>query len=375
MQEAQTSNLFASLHAMRRRRVHLPDLGCVPRTRVRWRRGPHGPSLTPAAGRARDRAPDPRPVRRDPGVERDRPAARHPVPDRARARGDPARLPARRPRGRAPSRPGPGDLPAAAALRGGVLRGPANAARQRTCLVADLDRPRAGDHLLGRGRRPRADRPALGGRLRARRHRLADRPGRCDRDRPPARRPAPAGQPSRGREPAQRLLGADRLPGRRGGGDRRQLLAGRRHGRLRGRGCRRDRDRAAGRRGDRRGQAAARRHSRRDHDLDLQRIRGLPSSRAARRLGRARGSHHRDLPGLARASDLDRADADTGIRGLGADRVPAQRGSLHAHRPSAAEHPRRGLGHRRRHARRLRAGDHRSGRRDAIRCGCSRSRT
>ena len=118
--------------------------------------------------------------------------------------------------------------------------------------------------------------------------------------------------------------------------------------RLRRGGAGRDRRRAGGRRRDRRGQAAARRHSRRDHDLDLQRIRGLPSSRGARRLGRARGGHHRDLPGLARASDLDRADADPGIRGLGADRLPAQRGPLHAHRAPAPEHPRRGRGDRRR---------------------------
>ena len=178
---------------------------------------------------ARDRAPDPRPVRRDPDAERDRSAARHPVPDRARARGDPARLRARRPRRRAPPRPGAGDLPAAAALRGGLLRRSAGAARRRPRAVADLDRAGAGDDLCGRGRRPRAHRPALGGRLRARRHRLADRPGGRDRDRAPARRPAAAGRHDRGGEPDQRLVGADRLPGRGGGRDRRQLLALRRH--------------------------------------------------------------------------------------------------------------------------------------------------
>ena len=56
-------------------------------------------------------------------------------------------------------------------------------------LSLTVDRTGAGHDLRGRGRRPRAHRPALGGRLRARRHRLADRPGGRDRDR--ARSSAP----------------------------------------------------------------------------------------------------------------------------------------------------------------------------------------
>ena len=73
--------------------------------------------------------------------------------------------------------------------------------------------------------RARGDRPLLGDGLRARRDRLADRPGRGHGDHAPARRAAAARQRDRGREPGQRRDRARRLPGRRRGGGRRQLLA------------------------------------------------------------------------------------------------------------------------------------------------------
>ena len=125
-------------------------------------------------------------------------------------------------------------------------------------------------------------------------------------------------------------------------------------------------DWAAGRRRDRGDQAPPGRHSGRDHDLDLQRVRRLPARRGARSLRGARGRHHRDLPRLARAADLDRADANPGVRGVGADRVSAERAAVRAHRAAAAQHPRRGLGHRRRDAGRVRPGPHRRGGRDAV---------
>ncbi len=175
-------------------------------------------------------------MRRDPAAERDRAPARHPVPDRARPRGDPPRLPARRPQRRARARPGPGDLPAAAALCGGLFRRSAGPACRRPRVVADLDRTGAAHDLRGRGRQPRAHRPTVGRRLRARRHRLANRSRRRDRDHAAARRPAAARQHDRGRKPRQRCLGADRIPGRDRRRDRRQLLAVRRQRRLRRRG-------------------------------------------------------------------------------------------------------------------------------------------
>ena len=76
-------------------------------------------------------------------AERARDRARHPVPDRARARRDPARVRPGGPRRTARSRARAGDLSATAPLRGGVLRRSAGAACRRPCLVADLDRARA----------------------------------------------------------------------------------------------------------------------------------------------------------------------------------------------------------------------------------------
>src|ERR671915_249501 len=64
------------------------------------------------------------------------------------------------------------------------------------------DRARAADDLRGGGRRARRDRrPAVGGGVRARCDRLADRSARGDGDRAPARRPAAAHGAHRGREP------------------------------------------------------------------------------------------------------------------------------------------------------------------------------
>ena len=86
-------------------------------------------------------------------------------------------------------------------------------------------------------------------------------------------------------------LGADRLPGRGCGRDRRQLLALRCEPRLRRRRARRDRHRAGGRRSDRRGAPASQRRAGRDHDLTVHGLRRIPAGGAARGLRRARGGH------------------------------------------------------------------------------------
>ena len=94
--------------------------------------------------------------------------------------------------------------------------------------LPDGDRARPGDGGGGRRDRPRADRPAVGDVVRARRDRLADRPGGGDGDHAPRRRAAADGQRPRGREPVQRRHRARRLQGRGGGGHRRERL-GRAH--------------------------------------------------------------------------------------------------------------------------------------------------
>ena len=178
--------------------------------------------------------------------------------------------------------------------------------------------------------------PALGGRLRARRHRLADRPGGGDGDRAGAGGSTQSDHRARGREPGQRLLGADRLPSRRRGGDRRQLFSTRCQPGVRRRGRWWDRDRPSSRRRDHRDSAASRRHPRRDHDLDLQRLRRLPPRGGARRVGRARRGYHGYLPRLDGAPDLDRPDEDPGLCRLGADRVHPERAPVRADRAAAA---------------------------------------
>ena len=85
-------------------------------------------------------------------------------------------------------------------------------------LVVDDDRRRRG---RGTRARRRAD---LAQRLRARRDRLADRPDRGDRDRPPARRSAKARHDRRGREPRQRRHRPGPVPRRRRRGRDRFLL-------------------------------------------------------------------------------------------------------------------------------------------------------
>ena len=300
-------------------------------------------------------------MRRHPDAERDRASARDPVPDRARGRGDPARLPAGCPRRRARPGLGAGDLPAAAALRGGVLRRPAGAARPNSSAHADVDWTGAAHDLCRRRRRARAHRPVVAGRLRARRHRVADRPGGRDRDRAPARRPASAGERDRGGKPGQRRIGADRLPGRGGGGGRRQLLALRREHRLRRRGGRRRRHRPGGRSRRRRGPTATRRHPGRNHHLAGDRLRRVPAGGGARRLGRARRGHRGDLPRLAGAQAGDPADAHAGPGGVGVHRLRSQRRAVRADRAPAPERRGRGVADRRGHPRGLRAGDGRRG--------------
>ena len=110
-----------------------------------------------------------------------------------------------------------------------------------------VDRPGAADDRDGRGGRARGDRALVAARVRARGDRLADRSGGRHRDHAAARRPAPARELHRGREPRQRRDRARRLPGGRGRRGRRDLLGARRGARVPGGGRRRDSDRARGR--------------------------------------------------------------------------------------------------------------------------------
>ena len=126
------------------------------------------------------------------------------------------------------TRPGPrpDHLPAAAALRGGVLLLAARPSRASSADHDARDRPGAGDrrgvalvaHCVDR-------RHALGGRIRPRRDRRPHRPDRRERDHPPAGSAAPTGDDHRGREPDQRRHRAGHLPRRGRGRGRRQLLA------------------------------------------------------------------------------------------------------------------------------------------------------
>src|SRR3954463_6495627 len=88
---------------------------------------------------------------------------------------------------------------------------------------------------------------------------------------------------------------------------------------------------------------------------------GLPAGPGARRLGRARGRHGRDLHGLPHARADDRADATAGTGRLG-DRLSApERPPVRARRAAAADDPGRALGTLDRRADRLR-GDRQRGR-------------
>ena len=182
-----------------------------------------------------------------------------------------------------------------------------------TCVVAVV-----GHELIG---------PALGGRLRARRHRL--RPPTRWRRRAiarAARRSAAAGRAHRGGEPGQRLVRADRVPGRRCRGGGRQLLPGRRQRRLR---------RGGGWAGSPSGcvvGAAIAEVRRRLDDVPVEITISLFTGFAAYLPAEALG-----VSGVLAAVTagiylgwmapqvLDRADADPGCSGVGADRLPAQR--------------------------------------------------
>ena len=93
---------------------------------------------------------------------------RRPVPDRARARRARDGLRARDPRGRARAGARARDLPAAAAVLGGVLREPARPPLRHPLDLAAGDRARDRHGVRGRGRRARADRRAARGPRRSR---------------------------------------------------------------------------------------------------------------------------------------------------------------------------------------------------------------
>ncbi len=116
---------------------------------------------------------------------------------------------------------------------------------------------------------------------------------------------------------------------------RRRLLAARRELRLPVDGGGRDRGRAGRRLGDRAGPQAAAGPARREHDRAAERLRGLRPGREAAPVGRARRGHRRLLRRLAGAEDRLAHDAPTGLRDVGAARVPAQRVPVHAGRAAA----------------------------------------
>ena len=95
-----------------------------------------------------------------------------------------------------------------------------------------------------RDRRARIDRALVGRRLHARRHRLAHRRARRDRDHVAARRAPPDRLADRRREPRQRRHGTRPLQGRRRRGGRRDVLAARTSAANRPQRRRRDRGRA-----------------------------------------------------------------------------------------------------------------------------------
>ena len=261
---------------------------------------------------------------------------RHPVPDRAGPRRPRARSRAGPAPCRARARPGAGGLPATTALLGRVLLGPAGSPGLCPRPVAHLGRARAAHDGAGRGAGTPGAGPAVAHGVRAGGDRLADRPGGGDRDHAPPRGSPPHRQPGRGREPGQRCRCPGRLPGRRRGGGRGDVLATRRQPRIRA-GHRGRRGTGAGRGvPDRGGPPAARRSADRDHDQPDHRLRRVPSCREAPPLGRAGRGGRRPVPRLAGARAVLTAHAPAGVRGVGRGLVPAQRHALRADRAAAA---------------------------------------
>ena len=325
-----------------------------PRSASSW-----APATAPSAGSIRTRTPRtagrsrvasrrdgarrahrPLPARRGRGPDDAGARPRRAVSDPARDRRQPRRLRARRARRRA--RPGarPLHLPAAAAVQRGVLLLAARPAQEPAPDHAQRDRARAPDHGRRGGHRARRDRrAAVGGGVRPRRDRLADRPARGDHDRAAPRRAAERDGGHRGREPRQRRHGARRLPGgrRRGG---RQLRPARRDGRLRRQRGRRDRVRRRLRARARPGlQEDRRRRRRRRRALAGVRLHRLPAGGGARRLGRARRRRGRPDRRAALARALDRRLAAARLRVLGGARLPAQRDAVRARGAAAAVDP------------------------------------
>ncbi len=309
----------------------------------------------PGAARLRDGAADPRGAPPDPVSDPPRPRR---VASRVRARrADRDDAAAARPR----------RDPAAAPLRVRVLHGAPRAAPEPPPDLAPLDRSGRRDDRGRRGRRARGGGYRLGGVVRARRRRVADRSDRRHRDRAAARRPAPADRHRGGGEPGQRRDGAraapDRAPRRRLGHVRRVVgeLGPPRHDR------RRDRRRARRRLRHPPGAASARQSAPRGDDRLPHRIPRVPARLGARRLGGAGGRHGRRLHGLVYAGADHRADAAPGTRVLGDPHVPPQRAALRARRTPAEPDPRRALGARHVGADRRRGGDRARGRCAAIR--------
>ena len=211
--------------------------------------GGHGAEDLGARG-APDRADAsrPRPAR---GPERGLGPADHrlplagPLPDPARRRRRGARLHPRHPRRAAQPRRRARHRAAAAALRGGLLLLAARRAREPGLHQPAGHRARDRDDGGGRRRRPRGHRRhVVAGGVRARRGRVAHRPGGGVGDRRARRRAAPLSDDRRGRGAAQRRDRARRLQVRRRRGGQRQLLAGRGERALRAQRGRRRGDRA-----------------------------------------------------------------------------------------------------------------------------------
>ena len=244
-------------------------------------------------------------------------AAADSVSDPARPRRPAARLRARRAEGDDAAGGRARRHPAAAPLRVGVLHGTSRAAAEPAADLAARGRTRRDDDgRCGRGRAC-GRRSSLGGGVRPRRGRVADRSDRGHCDREAARGAATADRHHRGREPRQRRDGARAAAH----GDRRRcrgvvLALGRRRA-ARAQHRRRDRRRPRRRLRDPPRSACARQPAARGDDRLPDRLLRVPAGVGARRLGRARGRHRRRLHGLVHARADDGADAPAGPAGSG----------------------------------------------------------
>ena len=263
----------------------------------------------------------------------------HPLSDPARPGWAQPRLPPRHAAHRAAARPGAGGGAAAAPLRHRLLHAAARAARQCRPDHGPGRRSGAGHHGRGGGGGARDGAgTGLAERVRPRRDRLADRPHRRHGDRRAAGPSSPSGRGHRRREPGQRRDGAGRLQVRGGGRRRGHVLARPRLGQLRPQRRRRDRLRSGGRVCPPPGTAASGQPAGGDHDLDPERLSGVPAGGGARGLRCTGRRDRRHLHGLVHRRAHQCCLPVAGDRRLGGAVLPPERDALRPRRSAAAGH-------------------------------------